>query len=72
VIVAQSRARFSHPAMIKLPRTFVTTVGLLCSSIHCAANPANSLNASLHPPVIKNDFAVGEYSPKYCIKTASL
>jgi hypothetical protein len=58
--------------MIKLPRTFVSAVGLLCSSIHCAANPVNSVNASLLPPVIKNDFAVGEYSPKYSVRTASL
>jgi hypothetical protein len=49
-----------------------TAVGLLCSSIHCAQNPANSLNASLLPPEIRKDFAVDEYSPKYRVITASL
>jgi hypothetical protein len=34
VMVAQSRCRFSQQAMIRLPRTFMTAVGLLCKSIH--------------------------------------
>jgi hypothetical protein len=57
---------------MRLPRTLETAVGLLCSSIHCAQKPANSLNASLLPPEIRKDFAVDEYSPKYLVITASL
>jgi hypothetical protein len=58
--------------MIKLPRTFVTAVAVVWSSIHCAQKAAYSLNASLRPPVIRKDFAIMEYSPKYSVKTASV
>jgi hypothetical protein len=64
-MVAQLRCRFSQLAMIRLPRTFETAVGLLCKSIHWAQKPANSSNASLIQSEIRKDFAVDEYSPKY-------
>jgi hypothetical protein len=58
--------------IIRLPRTFVTADGVICSSIHCAQKVAYSLNASLRPLEIGKDFAVEEYSPKYSVRMASV
>jgi hypothetical protein len=70
-MAAQSRSRFSQPAMMRLPRIFVPDDIFYYSHIHCTQNPAYSLNVALRPPVIRNDFAVGEYSPKYFVKVES-
>jgi hypothetical protein len=72
MIAAQSTSRFSYPAMIKLAWTFVTAVGVVCSNIHYGQKAAYSLNASLRSPVIKKDFTVDEYSPKYSVSTTSV